>query len=223
MYQIKALLVDLDGTLILSQDPICNALHQCFLHVGAVAPSKQAIIDMFGLPVEVMLTTLTEVEETETERINEFIAEYKRQYPIHMTEAKLISGALETMQALFEAGVKICLITSERRQNAEHILKALGLSKFIKFLISRDDVVQFKPHPEPLFKGLEMVGEAAASCIYIGESPFDIQAGIASGIFTIGVPSGDWTEESLVECHPNFMLPSIDQLLEVLQNSIIKF
>lgn len=52
MRTIQALLTDLDGTLIHSVDPICDALHECFLHVGATPPAKQQLVDMFGLPVE---------------------------------------------------------------------------------------------------------------------------------------------------------------------------
>ena len=61
----QALLTDLDGTLVHSQDPICEALKEAFRHVEAVAPSKQAILNMFGLPVEVMLISLSDVQENE--------------------------------------------------------------------------------------------------------------------------------------------------------------
>lgn len=217
MYEIKALLTDLDGTLIHSVDPICDALHQCFIHVGATPPSKQAIIDMFGLPVEVMLTTLSEVTEDQQDRIDEFIAEYKRQYPVHMVNAKIISGAMETMEYFYNQGAKICLITSERRKNAQHILDALGFNRYIKYLISRDDVTHFKPHPEPLLNGLKILEEDVTACAYIGESPFDIQAGVKSGVFTVGVPSGNWSEASLQECNPDLMIATIEQLKDILK------
>ena len=75
----SGLLTDLDGTLIHSQDAICEALYECFAHVNARVPERQEILDMFGLPVEVMLQQLGGVESSETERMEEFIREYKRQ------------------------------------------------------------------------------------------------------------------------------------------------
>lgn len=212
MRTIQALLTDLDGTLIHSVDPICDALHECFLHVGATPPAKQQLVDMFGLPVEVMLTELSEVQPSETARIAEFIAEYKRQYPVHMEQARLIPGALETLRALYAQGVKICLITSERRQNAAHILHRLGLDKYIHFIISRDDVEHFKPHPEPLLRAAALVGEGPSACAYIGESPFDIAAGVASGVYTVAVPSGTWSRSSLLEQHPHAFIQNICDL-----------
>lgn len=216
MKKIAALLTDLDGTLIHSVDPICAALHACFLHVGATPPPKQAIIDMFGLPVEVMLTTLTEVKAEETERVAEFIAEYKRQYPVHMARAKLIDGALETMEYFHASGVKVCLITNERKKNARFILDTLGLSRSIEYMITRDDVEHFKPDPEPLLKAAALVGEKIDHCAYIGESPFDIQAGVKSGIYTIGVPSGNWSAEALEACGPDVMIDEISALKTLL-------
>lgn len=210
--RFKALLTDLDGTLVHSQDPICDALEESFRHVGAVPPGKDAILGMFGLPVEVMLTTLSDVAADETERIEEFIAEYKRQYPAKMVQARLIDRALKALSAARDAGFPICLITSERRQNAQFILHALELDRYIGYLISRDDVTRFKPDPEPLLKAAALVGYKPEECIYIGESPFDIQAGVAAGVYTVAVPSGNWSEESLAECSPSIMIRDIGEL-----------
>ena len=62
---------------------------------------RDRIMDMFGLPVEQMLTTLTDVEVSEKERIDAFIEEYKRQYPIYMAHASLIDGAYETLKTVY--------------------------------------------------------------------------------------------------------------------------
>lgn len=215
--KFKALLTDLDGTLVHSQDPICDALEESFRHVGAVPPGKDAILGMFGLPVEVMLTTLSDVAETETERIEEFIAEYKRQYPAKMVHARLIDHAMDALAAARQADFPICLITSERRQNARFILHALGLDRYIGYLISRDDVTRFKPDPEPLLKAAELVGCRPDACIYIGESPFDIQAGVAAGVYTVAVPSGNWPAESLTECNPDILIQDIQELPALFQ------
>ena len=210
----SALLTDLDGTLIHSQNAICEALYECFVNVGARVPEKQEILDMFGLPVEVMLTELGNVDKSDYTLIDRFITEYKRQYPIHMAQgATLIKNAKQTVDAICAAGFPICLITSERRDNATFILERLGLSDSIKYMITRDDVVKFKPDPEPLNKAMALVGKAPDECVYIGESPFDIKAGVASGAFVAAVASGNWSVDSLLECSPSVLLDDISELL----------
>ena len=111
MARYKALLTDLDGTLIHSQDCICDALAEAFEKVSGGRPAKEDIMGMFGLPVEVMLTTLTDLSPDDHGTIGDFIEEYKRQYPIHMEGARLIDGALETMGHIWDLGCQICLIT----------------------------------------------------------------------------------------------------------------
>ena len=117
------------------------------------------------------------------------------------------------MEKIFEAGYPICLITSERRANAQFILDRLGLAYSIRYLISRDDVEKFKPDPEPLLNGMKLLGLPPETCVYIGESPFDIEAGVASGAFVVGVASGNWPAKSLVEHHPDVLADDISELL----------
>lgn len=212
----QALLTDLDGTLIRSEDAICDALFECFGHVNAKVPAKDEILSIFGLPVEVMLMQLGGVEKTEQARIDAFIAEYKRQYPIHMAKgAKLIPMAKETMWELHQKGIEICLITSERKSNAQFILKTLGLSPAVGHIISRDDVQCFKPHPEPILNACALLGEKPEDCVYIGESPYDIEAGVKAGAFVVAVGSGGWSVESLLECHPHVLVSNISELKEL--------
>lgn len=209
----RALLTDLDGTLIQSQDAICEALFSSFADVDARIPGKEEILSLFGLPVEEMLISLGGVLRTEEARIEGFITAYKRWYPIKMRDgARLIANALETVNAIAAAGYQVCLITSERRDNAHFILDALELSGAVRYMISRDDVVNFKPNPEPIMLAAQLVGIALEECVYIGESPYDIRAGIAANAYVAAVASGGYPEEILLACHPDLLLEDISEL-----------
>ena len=214
MKKYKALFTDLDGTLIQSVDGIYEAWKVAFTKAGQEVPCKQAVIDLFGLPVELMHTTLTKVEKNDAATIEEFISEYKRQYPIFMAKTPRIPNALETLRTITEAGCPIYLITSERRQNVQYVLEGVGLAPYIKDMVARDDVVHFKPHPEALLRGLEKFGLKVEDCLYIGESPYDVEAGIASGIFTVAVPSGGYSKQQLLDCHPDLCINDINELTQ---------
>ncbi len=212
MKKFNVLFTDLDGTLIRSFHGIYQALRVAFAKVGQRVPSENAIDEMFGLPVEKMLTTLTDVRDDDLDLIEEFVKEYKRQYPIFMADTPLIENAFETIRDIHISGVPICLITSERRQNVLYVLKAVGLSPYIREMVARDDVIHFKPHPESLLRGLSIMGADAENSLYIGESPYDIEAGLASGIFTVAVASGGYSRECLLECKPNLFINDISEL-----------
>lgn len=208
-----ALLTDLDGTLIRSEDAICEALADSFAEVGARIPSKQKILSMFGLPVEEMLIALGGVGRWEEARIALFITAYKHHYPIRMRlGATRIANAKETVDSIAAAGYPVCLITSERRSNAQFILETLALSGAVRQMISRDDVVHFKPNPEPLLLASQLVGLPPEDCVYIGESPYDIQAGLAAGAYVAAVASGGYSQQSLIDCEPNLFLSDISEL-----------
>lgn len=209
----RALLTDLDGTLIHSQDAICEALFCSFAEIDARVPEKQEILSMFGLPVEEMLISLGGVSRAEEERIADFIAAYKRWYPVKMrTGAKLIANAIETVDAVAAAGYPVCLITSERRDNARFILDTMKLSGAVRCMITRDDVVNFKPNPEPILLAAQLVGMAVEQCVYVGESPYDIEAGVAAGAYVAAVASGGYPAESLLACSPDLLLNDISEL-----------
>ena len=219
----SALLTDLDGTLIHSQDAICDAVLAAFEAVNARMPSKEELLNMFGLPVEEMLIKLGGVDRSETQRIADFIAAYKDKYPFFMsTGSHLIPNAKETVDKISSLGYPICLVTSERRKNAEFILKKLDLADSIRKIVSRDDVTKFKPDPEPILKAAQQTNQPPDRCVYIGESPFDIQAGKNAGVFVVAVASGNWPAESLLSCDPDVFVEDISELLSVFELSLIK-
>jgi len=219
----SAVLTDLDGTLIHSQDAICDALFVSFAAVKAVVPEKQKILDMFGLPVEEMLIKLGGIDRNDVDRIHSFISSYKANYPVFMkTGAKVIVHAHETMDSIYQMGFPICLVTSERKSNAEYILSRTGLDSAIKHIISRDDVTKFKPDPEPINLAANAVGKNVQDCVYIGESPFDIQAGKAAEAYVAAVGSGNWSVDSLIACQPDVLLDDISELLSVIEQSLTK-
>ena len=209
----RALLTDLDGTLIRSEDAICEALADSFGEVGAHIPTKQQILSMFGLPVEEMLIALGGVGRWEEARIALFITAYKHYYPIRMRlGATRIANAKETVDSIAAAGYPVCLITSERRSNAQFILDTLDFSGAVRQMISRDDVVHFKPNPEPLLLASRLVGLPPEDCVYVGESPYDIQAGLFAGAYIAAVASGGYSEASLLACEPDLFLNDIAEL-----------
>lgn len=56
-------------------------------------------------------------------------------------------------------------------------------------------------------------------CVYIGESPFDIKAGVAAGVYTVAVPSGNWSLDSLTEQSPDCVVNEIKELCSIFDHS----
>jgi pyrophosphatase PpaX len=91
---------------------------------------------------------------------------------------------------------------------------AVGLREHFEAVVTASDTTVHKPSPEPLwlclerlgFGGREEAGAGAPHAIYVGDSPFDIQAGQAAGMATAAVTWGIFSREALEAAEPDFVL-----------------
>lgn len=96
-------------------------------------------------------------------------------------------GARELLLELREQGIPTALVTMSIGRMAHHIADRLGFVGF-DAVVSGDDVVESKPHPEPYLRGAELLGVDPADCIAIEDSEPGIRSAYAAGSVVIGVP-----------------------------------
>ena len=80
--------------------------------------------------------------------------------------------------------------TGSTRAHAAHILRQTGLDAFIPVLVSADDVVNHKPHPDTFLKVAEQLGAKPANCLVFEDTPIGLEAGRAAGMETLLVHQG---------------------------------
>ncbi|MBP9874368.1 MAG: HAD hydrolase-like protein [Haliscomenobacter sp.] len=146
--------------------------------------------------------------------------------PVEPTE-----GALETFAFLREHGVQIALTTGFYRKVADIILNKLGwlnglderyvgsADSLIQFSVSSDQVAHGRPHPDMIFKSMEVLGiKDASRVIAVGDTPSDIQAGQAAGCaFSVALANGTHDPEALSPFKPDALLPSLKDFASFLQ------
>ena len=91
--------------------------------------------------------------------------------------------------------------------------RAVGLRDHFDVVVTASDTTEHKPSPVPLLLCLERLGATAAGSIYIGDSPFDIQAGAAAGMATAAVAWGVFGRDALLAAGPDFWLDEPRDLL----------
>ena len=99
-------------------------------------------------------------------------------------------GVVSMVQALRARGLKTGLVTSKNRTGAERGLQVVGLAGTMDVLVGADDVVNPKPHPEPVLKALDTLGIDPRQAIYVGDSTHDMHSGRAAGVRTAAVLGG---------------------------------
>jgi pyrophosphatase PpaX len=205
-------LFDLDGTLADTVDLILRCFRYTMsVHRGAVSDDARWLATI-GMPLREQLKAFADSPE-EVVRMAETYAEY--QGSIHDEHVAAFPGAVALMGALRSAGTPVGVVTSKRSGMAERTLKTCGLHGTYDVLVGSDDVVQAKPHPEPVLLALSQLGlsDQADRTLFVGDSPFDMRSGRAAGVKTAAATWGPCAPEVLRAEAPDYLVENLNDVL----------
>lgn len=210
MTPLTTFLFDLDGTLLDSIRLILDSYHHT-LKVHGHAPRTDAFwLAGIGTPLRVQFKEWAH----DAEVMERMIATY-RDFNLsnHDTMASAYPAAVASVKALHARGVNLGIVTSKNRQGAERGLKLMGLDREFSLIIGADDVVNPKPHPEPVLKGMAHFDATPDETVYIGDSVHDMHSGRAAGVRTAAVLWGPFKRPDLEATKPDFWLERPGDLL----------
>jgi len=95
-------------------------------------------------------------------------------------------------------------------------LRKAGVENLLQVIVTADDVVNKKPHAEPLVKGSKELEVPTKQCVYVGDTRVDIRAGNAADMKTVGVLTGFDDFEALKRENPDAIIDSIAHLNETI-------
>ncbi len=219
--KVEAVLFDLDGTLIDSAPIYYQIIDIVFEKLGVPPVSRKTLqeaMDDGDFDWDFVLP------DSMKPRKEELIAEARVIIddiapPIFRKQIKLIPGAAEICKKIAAQGMKIGLVTSTPTDYISFKLAPLrkaGIEKLLQVIITADDVINKKPHAEPLLKGSKELGVAVDHCVYVGDTRVDIRAGNAAGMKTVGVLTGFDDFKALERENPDAIIDSIPYLDETI-------
>ena len=189
------ILFDLDGTLIDSTEAILESFRFAYKDNGIKCKnSDQEIKDTIGYPLDVMFEKVG-VDKNLTEQ---YVNSYKKHYRV-ISNAKTVMLP-NTIEAIKEAHsfATLGIVTTKTTQYSKILLENKGIMQYFSTMIGRQEVVNPKPHPEPILKALENLNATPSKEIYmIGDTKLDLIAAKEANISSIGVLCGYGTREEL--------------------------
>ena len=199
---------DLDGTIVDTVELIVESFRYATSTVlGKVLPDE-LIIAGVGRPLYAQMESLS---GEHAQALYDVYREYN-----HRRHDELIrgyDGIEEVLDALKAAGRRTGIVTSKSRDTTGMAFRAIGLEDRFDVVVTATDTTEHKPSPVPLRLCLQRLGATAAGSIYVGDSPFDIQAGAAAGMTTAAVAWGVFGRDVLLAAGPDFWLDEPRQLL----------
>ena len=203
MATLTTILFDLDGTLIDSVRLILDSFHHTLEQHGLDPRSDDYWLAGLGTPLRVQFKPWAE----DPEQLEAMIGTY-REYNLahHDSRVTAYAGVVEVVRAIRAAGYRTGLVTSKNKPGALRGLRLVGLEEAMELVIGADDVVNPKPHPEPVEAALRQLGEPAARALYVGDSTHDMESGRAAGVKTAAALWGPFGREHLVGSAPDYWL-----------------
>ena len=207
---MQTYLFDLDGTLLDSIDLILTSFHHTSrIHLGRQLPDEYWLAGV-GTPLRTALRKVAGSDE-ETDAMLATYRDFNLEH--HDAMAKAYPGVTDVVRRLHRDGAKLALVTSKLSIGANHGLRLLELEEEFPVRICADDVVNGKPHPEPVLKALAALEAPASSAVFIGDSEHDMAAGRAAGVDTVAVTWGPFPRATLEAQAPTHWIDTPEQLL----------
>jgi pyrophosphatase PpaX len=204
---LRAVLFDLDGTLIDTIELIRVSFRYATEKVLGEALPDELTMANVGQPLR------TQFEDLAPGRADELTRAYREFNQAHHDDlAKPYPGTVETLQAIAARGIPMGVVTSKGTEGARRGLDLFGLTHFFEVVVSADDVPIHKPDPYPLRAAASLMGVPLEYCVYIGDSPHDMQAAVSGGAIAVAALWGAFTEHDVLVPGPPFALRKIGEL-----------
>jgi len=186
--QVQAVLFDLDGTLMDTDDQAVEALarrlrrlhwphaeqaaRRFVMAVESPAAVAVTLVDLLGLDVRLAA-----------------LAQRLRCSPTQEVEFRIMDG-IEAMLAELNGRYRLGVVTTRPGCDAERFLAQHGLGSLLSTVVSGESTRRLKPNPEPVRFAAQALGVPAERCIMVGDTPVDMRAARRAGAWAVGVLCG---------------------------------
>ncbi len=210
--RFPVVLFDLDGTVIDSGAIILASMRHATREVLGSEHSDDELMHAVGGPgLEAQLGVFG------PDRVEELVRVYRaHNEPLHDTLEACV-GMEDVLVRLHEGGRRLGIVTAKRRSTVELAFARVPVAHLFETVVGGDETEKHKPDPEPLLLAAERMGIDPATAAYVGDSPFDMRAAKAAGMFAVAVTWGRIHDRERLEGEePDAVADSAEDLLELL-------
>lgn len=203
------ILLDLDGTVIDSVALIREShRHAVRTVLGEEWPDERLVANV-GRPLIEQMAVFSPDHADELYRV------YRVWNHAHTADLLLAyEGVEEVLIGLKAAGRRLGIVTSKSHDAVDLAWEVLPtLRGLFDVVIAAEDSARHKPDPAPILEALARLGAGPSGACYVGDAPFDLQAGRAAGVATIAVPWGFFPRATLVAESPDAVADSPAELM----------
>ncbi|AZD25436.1 Beta-phosphoglucomutase [Pseudomonas chlororaphis subsp. aurantiaca] len=186
--KLSALLFDLDGTLIDTDDLHLNAYNQLLARWGKSMSLDYYKAHVMGFPDDMIFSGL--FPHAPAVQYPELAAQKEAMFRAQLRETTPVPGVLRTLDYAQAAGIPMAVVTNAPRENAEAMLQGLGIAERFDALVIGGELARGKPDPLPYLTALQLLEVSADEALAFEDSLAGVRSAAAAGIHTFGMLSG---------------------------------
>ena len=210
----RCLLFDLDGTLVDSRADLANSVNLMLAELGRAGLPDCRVLGFVGegarLLVERALAATQEIAPLPSE-IDSALEVFRRHYREHLLDyTRVYPEVLETLSRL--DGCSKAIVTNKPYDFTLALLDGTGLLPYFDVVLGGDSLPERKPSPMMLLEAARRFGVTPSSCLMVGDTKFDVEAGKAAGMKTCGYIPGFRGRTELAEAGADFLIERFSEL-----------
>jgi HAD superfamily hydrolase (TIGR01509 family) len=211
--RMQALLLDIDGTLVDSNDKHTDCWVEAFAHFGKTVP-RDTVRQQIGKGGDLLVPDTLNAREMREfgEELKKVRGElWKERY---MKSVQPFPGVREALRTFAGRGLKLAFASSSNPDEVEYYVSLLGAEDLLEGSTSKGDAKFSKPSPEIFQAALERVRTKREHALAVGDTPFDVLAAHRAGIAIAAVLCGGFARQLLAKAE--FLLDDIPALMKEL-------
>jgi HAD superfamily hydrolase (TIGR01509 family) len=195
--RIEGVILDVDGTLVDSNRLHAQAWFDTFREAGLDGGTVLDIQRLIGMGSDKLLPEAVGLEADSPEGAR--LAERRATLfdSLYLPNVRPIPGARALVEALRDRGHRLAVASSARPDELRRLLAVAGVGWLREAATSGDQVDESKPEPDVILAALGELGLPAERVAFVGDTPYDVEAGTRAGVMVIGVRTGGWDETGL--------------------------
>ncbi|MFJ4673970.1 HAD family hydrolase [Kitasatospora purpeofusca] len=184
---LQAVLLDMDGTLVDTEDFWWQAEASLFAELGHELTAEDRA-QVVGGPMTRVIDHLLASTGVDLSPAELTVLINRRFVDLLDGGVPLMPGAERLLNTLAAHGVPAALVSASHRHIIDIVLRSLGAEHFA-FSVAGDEVARTKPHPDPYLEAARRLGAEPARCVVVEDAPTGVRAAEAAGCPVIAVPS----------------------------------
>jgi phosphoglycolate phosphatase len=210
---IRALLFDLDGTLVDSRADIAAAANAAIAPLGLAPRPMEEVMPHVGRGAAYLMTALMGSDDPAHPQVQEAVQRFIAFYSKHLTEhTRVYPGIPEVLEHFHD--IPRLVVSNKPEELARGVIQALGLADHFAAVYGGDSCPRKKPDPTPIFEAVRPLEASLEEVVMIGDSRIDVEAGRNAGTITCGVLYGLGSRLELEQAAPDVLISHPIELIQ---------